>query len=183
MVATIVFFHGKVKEWIEELCLPQEIEKVIFERCIPGRYIELVASRTKDKEKRAALKALAAKLLLSPEEKERYWSGFDDNMRIMIEFVIEECAQLFQRSSACVEGRNGHLRLFHHGLHLLSDRKLEALTIVHNYYKVHFDGTTAAERFFGAKPNRLFDWLLDHLEVPARPAKPRNIEYRRAFTG
>ncbi|MEF8770227.1 DUF6399 domain-containing protein [Candidatus Accumulibacter contiguus] len=39
-----------------------------------------------------------------------------------------------QRSSSGVEGRNGQLALHHQGRHRLSDRKLAALTVVHNYH-------------------------------------------------
>ena len=33
------------------------------------------------------------------------------------------------------------------------------------------DGTTAAERFYGAAPRDCFAWLLDRLAVPARPVQ------------
>jgi hypothetical protein len=32
------------------------------------------------------------------------------------------------------------------------------------------DGTTAAERFFGHPPADLFEFLLDHIKLPSRPA-------------
>jgi len=88
--------------------------------------------------------------------------------------VAQQAADLFQRSSSCVEGRNGQLALRHHSLHRLSNGKLAALAVVHNYYVTRSDGTTAAERFFGSKPADLFGWLVDHLEVPARPAAKRS---------
>jgi hypothetical protein len=75
----------------------------------------------------------------------------------LAETVARECADLFQRSSSPVEGRNGHLDLFHHGHHRLMTRKLKALTATHNYLKQRPDGTTAAERFFGKKPRDLLD--------------------------
>jgi len=54
-----------------------------------------------------------------------------------MERKARECAGLFQRSSACVEGRNVQLSLRHHGMHRLSDRKLKGLmTVIHNYYLV-----------------------------------------------
>jgi hypothetical protein len=87
--------------------------------------------------------------------------------------VAQECAQLFQRSSSCVEGRNGQLALHHHRLHRISDRKLAALTTVHNYFIRRRDGTTAAQRFFDAKTRYLFEWVLDHVDLPGRPAQKR----------
>ncbi len=52
------------------------------------------------------------------------------------------------------------LSLRHHSLHRLSNRKLSALTAVHNYFIRRPDRTTAAERFFGTKPREMFDFLL-----------------------
>jgi hypothetical protein len=72
--------------------------------------------------------------------------------RQQVEQVCREVVGLFCRSSSCVEGRNGRLSLFQHGQTRLSQRRLEALTAVHNYVAQRADGTTAAERFFGRKP-------------------------------
>src|SRR5205823_14968832 len=85
-------------------------------------------------------------------------------------WLAQDCAGWFVRSSSCVEGRNGQLALRHHGLHRLSTRKLGVLTILHNYWVQRADGTTAAERFFGAPPRDLFAWLLERVPRPARPA-------------
>ena len=71
------------------------------------------------------------------------------------------------------EGRNGRLSLFHHGQGKLSDKRLQSLTVVHNYLVKRADGTTAAERLFGTKPPELFDWLLKHLPDLPRPAAKR----------
>jgi len=35
-------------------------------------------------------------------------------------------------------------------------------------------GTTAAEPFFGEKPRDLFEYLLDRLDLPGRPAQKRS---------
>jgi hypothetical protein len=55
----------------------------------------------------------------------------------------------------------------------LSNRKLSVLTVVHNFFIKRRDGTIAAERFFGKKPNELFTFLLDKVNIPGRPAKKR----------
>lgn len=91
------------------------------------------------------------------------------------------CAQLFQRSSSMVEGRNGWLALMHHSLHRISPRKLEALTVVHNYFIVRHDGTTAARRFFGQDHRNLFEHLLAVMPPPKRPAAARSPARRCAL--
>lgn len=90
-----------------------------------------------------------------------------------LERKAQICADLFQRSSSCVEGRNGQLSLKHHALHRFTLRKLQALTVLHNYLIRRSDGTTAAERFYGTVPRDLFAWLLNRMSVPARPRAHR----------
>jgi hypothetical protein len=84
--------------------------------------------------------------------------------------VASEAVALFVRSSSCVEGRNGRLSLYHHGQGPLSEVRLRALTAVHNYVLERGDGTTAAERFFGAKPRPVFEYLLERMPELPRPA-------------
>ncbi len=79
-----------------------------------------------------------------------------------------------------MEGRNGQLSLRHHALHRLSDRKLNALKVVHNFYLQRDDGTTAAERFFDSPPKDLFDWLLERVDIPGFPAKKRPQTKKKA---
>ena len=96
--------------------------------------------------------------------------------------MAKTCAELFQRSSSCVEGRNGQLALFHHGLHRLTETKLAALTVVHNFHIRRPDGTTPAERFFETEHRDLFSALLDRMPQLPRPARPRSLRpYREAM--
>ena len=173
MITTVTFFHRTIGNWIEQLCLPEPLEQFIVERWIPARYIELVAERATDSETRVRLRQAAAKLMPSPQHIGSMLSSLCDNDRLLIAYTVEQCAQLFQRSSSAVEGRNGHLSLFHHGHHRLPETKLAARTVIHNYMKLRPDATTAAERFFGHPPQDLFQWLLERMSPPSRPAKPR----------
>jgi hypothetical protein len=54
-----------------------------------------------------------------------------------------------------------------------SEKRLGALTVLHNYWVKRGDGTTAAQRFFGQRPADLFDWLLERFPDPPRPAQRR----------
>jgi hypothetical protein len=173
MVTTIAFFHDTVRTWVENLGLAEQVERFLLERWIPGRYLELVAGRAQDAATRSRLRQAAATVMPSVQEITSMLSSLCEEERVMIAHVVEQCAQLFQRSSSGVEGRNGHLSLFHHGHHRLPDRKLAALTVVHNYMKVRPDGTTAAERFFGQPPRDVFEWLLERMALPAWPSQPR----------
>ena len=173
MVATVALVHCMLRLWVEGLAVSERTEEAILGRLIPGRYVELVAGKAQGAERRKELQARAEKLLPSAEERAHLLRDVDEQDMALVEQVIEEGAQLFQRSQSCVEGRNSHLDLFHHGHHRLNERQLSAKTVVHNYLKRRPDGTTAAERFFGEKPLDLFEWLLSRLEPPPRPSRPR----------
>ena len=82
-------------------------------------------------------------------------------------------AEVFQRSSSNVEGRNGYLSLRNHQLRGLDrPRQRACLTAVHNFFLTRSDGTTAAERFFGQKPQSMFAAILASVEIPPAPLSP-----------
>jgi hypothetical protein len=140
------------------------------ERLLAGMYLRQAAAKAKGAERRRQLRSLAEACLLEARAKGQEPPGGWP----AAEALAAEWAGWFQRSSSCVEGRNGQLALRHHSLHRLSRRRLRALTALHNYWLKRADGTTAAERFFGSKPADLFDWLLQRLPLPARPARRRS---------
>jgi hypothetical protein len=178
-VATIVFFHLSVEMWVRELKLSSEIEKVVLKELIPALYLQRAAKKQPLAEGRDKVTAVYQPMLERIRGPASELSKLPAEERAKVERVAEQAADLFQRSSSCVEGRNGQLSLRHHSLHRLGNGKLVALTVVHNYYLTRSDGTTAAERFFGAKPRDLFGWLVDNLEVPARPAAKRSNTGRK----
>lgn len=170
--ATILFFDEQLRIRLREANLPAVIAHHFENHLLPAVYLERAAHKAREAETRPHLLTLA-------EQRALPVSGIDPlakltpEHRASIERVAEECADLFQRASSCVEGRNGQLSLRHHGLHTIAPAKLEVLTIMHNYVIQREDGTTAAERFFGAKPADLFGWLVDRVDLPARPAQKR----------
>jgi hypothetical protein len=173
LLATVSFFFATLQAKVEALNLTPEIEQSVRERLIPAIYLERVAERSTQAEQRQQLRDLSANLLAPLNRPDHPLGQLDAGEREHIESVAVECADLFQRSSSCVEGRNGQLSLHHHGHHRLSQRKLNALTILHNYHIRRPDGTTAAERFFGRPPQNLFEQVLQHLPYPPRPARKR----------
>ena len=173
LLATIAFFFATLHAKVEALNLPPALETALCEQLIPAIYLDRVADRCPHAEQRRALRALSAQLLEPLRQPEQAFQALAPDERQRLEQVAAECADLFQRSSSCVEGRNGQLSLHHHGHHRLSDRKLAALTAVHNFFIRRPDGTTAAERFFGRPPAPLFAQLLERLPLPPSPARRR----------
>jgi hypothetical protein len=152
--------------------LGPEVTNIIEKHLVPAEYLARVAAKAQPADARPPLRELATRLHELPQVTATL-AALAGEQRAHVERVASECADLFQRSSSCVEGRNGQLSLKHHGLHRISASRLQALTVVHNFFLRRSDGTTAAERFFGAKPAVLFDQLLLRLPKPARPAANR----------
>lgn len=173
LLATIAFFFATLHAKVEALNLPPALETALCEQLIPAIYLDRVADRCTHAEQRRSLRAASAQLLEPLRQPEQAFQALATDERQRLEQVAAECADLFQRSSSCVEGRNGQLSLHHHGHHRLSDRKLAALTAVHNFFIRRPDGTTAAERFFGRPPAPLFAQLLERLPLPPSPARRR----------
>lgn len=172
-LATIAFFFATLQAKVEALNLPPALEDALVGRSIPALYLARVAARSSHTQARHRLRALSARLLEPLRQPEHPLQALPLADRERLEQVAGECADVFQRSSSCVEGRNGQLSRHHHGRHRLSDRRLAALTAVHNYYIRRADGTTAAERFFGRPHPPLFDLMVLRVPLPPRPRRPR----------
>lgn len=175
LLATVTFFIMTITAKVEALDLAPAVEGVVLNQLIPALYLRRVAAQTTDREQRQRLHQQATELIDRLQALGSPLTGLPPDELTLIEQVATECADLFQRSSSCVEGRNGQLALHHHHLHRIRPRKLAALTTIHNYFIRRPDGTTPAERFFGGKPADLFEWLLNHVPMPARPARKRPL--------
>ena len=173
MVATISFFWLTLRAKIDALQLAPDVEKSVYEKLLPTFYLYTVAGKVKGATRRKELEQRAEALLAPLLHKDNPLQQLSIAEIQLLEEVAWECVYLFQPSSSCVEGRNGQLALRHHALHRLSDRKLQALKIVHNFYLQREDGTTAAERFFDAPPRDLFAYLLERVDIPGFPAQKR----------
>lgn len=173
MVATIAFFFLTIQAKVAALSLTPAQELAVHRQLIPAIYLQLVADKASGAEKRHALQQRSQALLDSLQTPDSPLFMLEEDEKELIESVATECAHLFQRSSSCTEGRNGQLALRHHGLHRISHRKLNALTVVHNFFLTRPDGSTAAQRFFDQPHGDLFDFLLTRVDLPGRPAQER----------
>jgi transcriptional regulator with XRE-family HTH domain len=173
LLATMAFFFATVQTKVEALDLSPELHQVVIEQLIPAIYLERVATRSTRAESRHRLHALSARMLEPLRQATHPLQQLAPTSRACIEQVAGECADLFQRSSSAVEGRNGQLSLHHHGRHRLSDRKLAALSAVHNFHIRRADGTTAAQRLFGRDHAPLFEQVLERMPLPPPPRQRR----------
>jgi len=165
------FVSTYVRQEIDKLGLPLSLARAIHTKLLPAAYLERLAAKenkaerlrieTKAQELKASLYAPGGDMMLMTAEQ-----------RDAVEARVQQLAQVFQRSSSCVEGRNGVLSFRHHELHNIGERKRLVLTALHNYFITRTDGTTAAERFFESKPSDLFQAVLVATKIPAKPLSP-----------
>ena len=173
LTVTVGWFWDMVELFLERLRLSAAQERAVREYVLPGLYWQREARRGRDPEQRRQRQELSTRLLAAAWSSDSPLGSLPTEQRESLERVCREAVGLFQRSSSCVEGRNGRLSLLHHGHGPLSAGRLQALTVVHNYLSRRADGTTAAERFFGSKPCPVFEWLLERLPDLPRPAQRR----------
>ena len=171
MKATISFVADNVRVRVQDLGLSEIIARVVTEDLVPAAYLERVANRAPTAVCRDALRALAHEKRTSAICRAPELATLAEAQRDRICCVATEAAHIFQRSSSCVEGRNGQLSLCYHHLHTLTPERLEAYTVLHNYFAKRPDGTTAAQRFFGLTHRDLFEHLLLRAPELARPRR------------
>jgi hypothetical protein len=172
MQATIEFVSGYVRQQVKQLELTSPQSFAMHARLIPSYSLDRVAS-TRAVREAAPLHELAERLrpplfalsgalgALSPLEQQQ------------LQQKAKTLAEVFQRSSSNVEGRNGYLSLRNHQRRGLDrPRKRAGLTVVHNFFLTRADGTTAAERFFGPTPKSMFAAILASVNIPPAPLSP-----------
>jgi hypothetical protein len=171
MGQTIAFVNTHVRQQVEKLGLKPRQARLFLEKLIPAQYLERIAAKRSKKEG-SSLRATAANLAASAFAADGPFQNLGDFGKSLVEFEARRLAGVFQRSSSAVEGRNGVLSFRHHGLRGLPLRKRRCLTALHNFFIERVDGTTAAERFFDARPRDLFHAVLATVDVPRRPKRP-----------
>jgi Family of unknown function (DUF6399) len=182
LVASLGWFWDMVDELVSGLGLTAAAQRAFREQLLPGLYWQREASRGRDAEQRQQRRALAKRLLEAAWSATGALAQLAETQRVELARVASAAVALFVRSSSCVEGRNGRLSLYHHGQGPLREERLRALTAVHNFVVERADGTTAAERFFGSKPQPLFEWLLERMPELPQPAQRRSSAPEKVTT-
>jgi hypothetical protein len=172
MQATIEFVSGYVRQQVRQLDLVPPVSYAMHAPLIPSYYLERVAS-TKTVMEGQPLRERAERMRTSLFEPGGVLQAFPQGEQNRLKAEAAKLAEVFQRSSSNVEGRNGYLSLRNHALRGLDSlRKRTCLTAVHNFLLTRPDGTTAAERFFGQKPRSMFAAILASVEIPPAPLSP-----------
>jgi hypothetical protein len=172
MQATIEFVSGYVRQQVSQLHVTPPVSYALHAHLIPSCYLERVA-QTRTVQAGEPLRELAARLRTPLYEPGGALAALSEAEQSALQQQAQELAEVFQRSSSNVEGRNGYLSLRNHQLRGLDrPRKRACLTAVHNFLLTRPDGTTAAERFFGKKPRSMFTAILASVAIPPAPLSP-----------
>jgi hypothetical protein len=172
MQATIEFVSGYVRQQVRQLDLTPPVSYAMHAHRIPSCSLERVA-QTRTVQAGEPLRELAKRLRTPLYEPGGALAALSEAQQSALHQQAQELAEVFQRSSSNVEGRNGYLSLRNHQLRGLDrPRKRACLTAVHNFFLTRTDGTTAAERFFGQKPRSMFTAILASVEIPPAPLSP-----------
>lgn len=173
MIEVLKFFFSYLALTIKSMGLDASNQK-LFEHLVSIKYLNTTLKRTRKKREKEKIKATLSRLE-QELEKNPLWREIGKAVQKEWWRRASECAQVFQRSSSCVEGRNGQLSLKFHAFRRVNKQTLRVLTVLHNFFIKRKDGTTAAERFFAQEPRDLFQWLLGKVELP----RPRKKHRRR----
>jgi len=172
MQATIEFVSSYVHKQVRQLDLSPPVAYVLHAHLIPSFYLDRVA-QSRTVQAGESLRELAQRLRTPLFAPGGVLAELSEVQQSELKQQAKELAEVFQRSSSNVEGRNGYLSLRNHQLRGLDHpRKRECLTAVHNFFLTRPDGTTAAERFFGQKPRAMFSAILASVEIPPAPLSP-----------
>ncbi|MBA3602841.1 MAG: hypothetical protein H0W50_04205 [Parachlamydiaceae bacterium] len=177
MIAVIVFFFSFLTMTINSMGLNAS-SATLFEELTSIQYLKLCLQRAKKKKKKEQIAVILEKM----ENRLRnnpLWQEISKAVQAEWWNKALECAQVFQRSSSCVEGRNGQLSLKFHAFRRINVNSLKVLTVLHNFFIRRPNGSTAAERFFGQKQEDLFTSILDKVELP-RPRKKHRRESKKS---
>lgn len=175
MIETVVFFWKLIAIRAAALAYSTAIVDVWKNQLVASYYLAAAASRCSDSHERKRLRELSSSILTQAKSRDGPLSALSEREVSQLAAQAKSAAELFQRSSSCVEGRNGQLSLRHHGLREITARKLKVLGVLHNFVIKRSDGSTAASRFFGQQHQALFPWLVENLPLPSRPRMRRKI--------
>jgi hypothetical protein len=131
-----------MRQQVRQLALVPPAAYVMHAHLIPSYYLECVAS-TRTVTQGEALRELATRLRLSLFEPGGVFTELSPTEQSQLKQQAKTLAEVLQRSSSNVEGRNGYLSLRNHQLRGLEHpRKRACLIAVHNFCRTRADGRT-----------------------------------------
>jgi len=178
-VSVINLWHELVNNHIQKMNIDSHTRAWLQNELLPQTYWELALQRTKHKPTIEKIKlelnhCNSNKYKINPPQMVE-----KEELHKLKQSAIDLC-KMFQRSSSQVEGRNGYLSLLNHAQRGFDTKRIEVLTVVHNFDIKGIDGKTPAQRLFKEQIEHtsIFDYLVKNITTLAIPRK-RNTKYSK----
>jgi len=154
----------------------QDFKNYLQTYFLPFLYWQIILQRTPCKSRNQKLRPYYKTQIKNCEKKLQEHSFSKTFTEAQIQICYNWCEQVarsFQRSSSQVEGRNGYLAFIHKANRGLSQQRLKALTVIHNFDIRGLDGKTPAQRLFQKEFPDLFEFVLQNVTPFPEPRKRR----------
>lgn len=162
--------------WVAEILLPvdERTQEWLTDKLLPVLYWHHQKRKTQSKAHRQLYRE-AWQRAVQVWEADPFWSGLSSSDQQRWLEWGEWMVRQFHRSSSAVEGRNGCLSQMYHNGRGLTQKRLKALTVIHNYGIRRSDGTTAAQRLFEIPFPDVFEWLASQMGALPLPRRARQL--------
>lgn len=175
LAANVEFWWLWMLEIVTGLAIYEATQQWLLYRLLPVVYWHQQKQRTKNPTQRQKYKQ-AWELALTALQQDEFTQTLSDSQMQHWLAQADWMARQFHRSSSAVEGRNGCLSQMYHNGRGLTEHRLRALTVIHNYGLKRHDGTTAAKRFFNQDFPDLFSWLVAEMaELPLHRNRTKRV--------
>lgn len=166
LAANVEFWWVWMLEIVAGFAVDEAMQQWLLYRLLPVVYWHQQTQRTKNPTQRQKYKQ-AWELAFTHLQQDAFTETLSDSQMQHWLTQADWMARQFHRSSSAVEGRNGCLSQMYHNGRGLTEQRLRALTVIHNYGLKRHDGTTAAKRFFNQDFPDLFSWVAGEMsELP-----------------
>jgi hypothetical protein len=175
LAANVEFWWLWILEIVTGLAIDEATQQWLLYRLLPVVYWHQQKQRTKNPTQRQKYKQAWEQALTDLQQDEFTQTLSDSQMQDWLT-QADWMARQFHRSSSAVEGRNGCLSQMYHAGRGLTECRLRALTVIHNYGLKRDDGTTAAKRFFNQDFPDLFSWIAGEMgELPLHRNRTKRV--------
>ncbi|MFK7775941.1 MAG: DUF6399 domain-containing protein [Saprospiraceae bacterium] len=152
----------------------QEIRIYLLQIILPMLYWQIILNRTPSKKGNKNLRIHYQKIIKQAIHK---WQGhlitrqLTEEQQLVCQRWAERIVRSFQRASSQVEGRNGYLAFVHKAHRGLTKKRLNVLTVVHNFDIRGIDDKTPAERLFQKEFPDIFEFILNDVTSFSQPRR------------
>ena len=176
--------QAKIQTWLDHDVI-SEIEKQWFSSALlPFLYWQLQLNRTKNGRSNPSLveyydTRVQNAQVITLEQAQAL--NINPQRQEYLAEMAYQMANSFQRASSQLEGRNGYLAFIHHGQKGISKKKMQALTVIHNFDTKRADVSTPAQRLFKREFPDLFEFLCENVTGFKEPRKRKTkpLKYTR----